>query len=33
MRMADKFLSGIVEMTSELVKAYPFLSEAEANRF
>ena len=30
---ADKFLSGIVEMTSELVKAYPFLSEAEANRF
>ena len=30
---AYKFLSGIVEMTSELVKAYPFLSEAEANRF
>ena len=30
---ADKFLSGIVEMTPELVKAYPFLSEAEANRF
>ena len=30
---ADKFLSGIVEMTSELVKSYPFLSEAEANRF
>ena len=30
---ADKFLSGIVEMTSELVKAYPFLSEAEASRF
>ena len=30
---ADKFLSGIVGMTSELVKAYPFLSEAEANRF
>ena len=30
---ADKFLSGIVEMTSELVKAYPFLSDAEANRF
>ena len=29
----DKFLSGIVEMTSELVKAYPFLSEAEASRF
>ncbi len=30
---ADKFLSGIVEMTSGLVKAYPFLSDAEANRF
>ena len=30
---ADKFLTGIVEMTSELVKAYPFLSDAEANRF
>lgn len=30
---ADKFLSGIVEMTSELVKAYPFLSDAEASRF
>jgi DNA topoisomerase-3 len=30
---ADKFLSCIVGMTSELVKAYPFLSEAEANRF
>ena len=30
---ADKFLSGIAGMTSELVKAYPFLSEAEANRF
>ena len=30
---AGKFLSGIVEMTSELVKAYPFLSEAEASRF
>ena len=30
---ADKFLSGIVEMTSELVKAYPFLSDAKANRF
>ena len=29
---ADKFLSGIVGMTSELVKAYPFLSDAEANR-
>lgn len=30
---ADEFLSGIVDMTSELVKAYPFLSEAEASRF
>ena len=30
---ADKFLSGIVGMTSELVKAYPFLSDSEANRF
>ena len=30
---ADKFLSGIVEITSELVKAYPFLSDAEASRF
>lgn len=30
---ADKFLSGIVGMASELVKAYPFLSDAEANRF
>lgn len=30
---ADKFLSGIVGMTSELVKAYPFLSDAKANRF
>lgn len=30
---ADKFLSGIVEMTSGLVKAYPFLSDAEATRF
>ena len=30
---SNKFLSGIVGMTSELVKAYPFLSEAEANRF
>lgn len=30
---ADKFLSAIVEMTSGLVKAYPFLSDAEANRF
>ena len=30
---ADKFLSGIVGMTSELVKAYPFLSDSEANGF
>ena len=30
---ADKFLSGIVGMTSDLVKAYAFLSDAEANRF
>ena len=30
---ADKFLAGIVEMTSELVKTYPFLSNAEASRF
>ena len=30
---ADKFLSGIVDMTASLVKAYPFLSDAEANRF
>ena len=30
---ADKFLSGIAKMTSELVKAYPFPSDAEANRF
>ena len=30
---ADKFLSGIVGMTSDLVKAYPFLSDAETNRF
>lgn len=30
---ADKFLSCIVGMTSDLVKAYPFLSDAEANRF
>ena len=29
----DKFLAGIVDMTSSLVKAYPFLSDAEANRF
>lgn len=30
---ADKFLAGIVEMTASLIKAYPFLSDAEANRF
>lgn len=30
---ADKFLTDIVGMTSELVKAYPFLSDSEANRF
>jgi len=30
---ADKFLSGIVDMTVSLVKAYPFLSDAEASRF
>ena len=30
---ADTFLSGITAMTSELVKAYPFLSDAEASRF
>ena len=30
---SNKFLSGIVGMTSELVKAYPFLSDSEANRF
>ena len=30
---ADTFLSGIAAMTSELVKAYPFLSDAEASRF
>ena len=30
---ADAFLSGIAAMTSELVKAYPFLSDAEASRF
>ena len=29
---SNKFLSGIVGMTSELVKAYPFLSDSEANR-
>lgn len=30
---AGRFLNGIVEMTSSIVKAYPFLSEAEAARF
>lgn len=30
---ADKFLAGIVEMTTSLIKTYPFLSNAEANRF
>ena len=30
---AGRFLDGIVEMTSSIVKAYPFLSEAEATRF
>ena len=30
---ADTFLKGIVQMTGDLVKAYPFLSDAEANRF
>ena len=30
---ADAFLSGIAAMTSELVKAYPFLPDAEASRF
>ena len=30
---ADKFLSGIVDMTASLVKAYPFLSDTEASRF
>ena len=29
----DKFLAGIVDMTASLVKAYPFPSDAEANRF
>ena len=29
----NKFLAGIVDMTASLVKAYPFLSDAEANRF
>ena len=30
---ADAFLSGIIRMTGDLVKAYPFLSDAEAQRF
>ena len=30
---AEKFLAGIVDMTASLVKAYPFLSDAEASRF
>ena len=30
---ADVFLNGIIQMTGDLVKAYPFLSEAEATRF
>ena len=30
---AEAFLTGIAAMTSELVKAYPFLSDAEASRF
>ena len=30
---SDKFLAGIVEMTASLIKAYPFLSDAEASRF
>ena len=30
---AKAFLTGIAAMTSELVKAYPFLSDAEASRF
>ena len=30
---ADKFLAGIVDMTTSLIKTYPFLSDAEANRF
>ena len=30
---ADKFIAGIVDMTASLVKAYPFLSDAEASRF
>lgn len=30
---ADAFLNGIVQMTGDLVKAYPFLSDAETKRF
>ena len=30
---ADAFLKDIVQMTGDLVKAYPFLSDAEAKRF
>lgn len=30
---ADKFLAGLVDMTTSLIKTYPFLSDAEANRF
>ena len=30
---ADKFLAGIEDMTTSLIKAYPFLSDAEANPF
>ena len=30
---AEAFLTGIAAMTSKLVKAYPFLSDAEASRF
>ena len=30
---ADVFLKGIIQMTGDLVKTYPFLSEAEATRF
>ncbi len=30
---AEAFLAGIINMTAELVKAYPHLSDGEANRF
>lgn len=30
---AEAFLNGIVQMTGDLVKAYPFLSDAETKRF